>query len=73
MRVDCDIALTFVSIALEEGDPERRRRTAETARKAYDTITRMWEGIKFGEAERRELEDKLGRLKSQLERLGQSF
>lgn len=73
LRVDCDIALTFASIALEKGDSERRRRTAEAARKAYDTITRLWEDIDLGEAERHKLEGKLGRLKSQLEKLGQRF
>src|SRR5215831_9312998 len=41
LRIDSEIALTFSGIALGEGDEEGRKKTAKTARRAYDAIMRL--------------------------------
>lgn len=71
LLIDSDIALTFASIALATTNPEKRRRTTETARKAYVTIMRLWESTELSDAARLKLEANLRRLKNELERLGQ--
>jgi hypothetical protein len=73
LKVDSEIALTFSSIALEATDPEKRRRTIHTARRAYDAIVRLRENVDLTEAENDNLNVNLRRLKSELQRLGQSF
>jgi len=73
MRIDSEIALTFASMALSATDPEKKRRTAAIARKAYDTIIRLWDGTDLGDADRDKLEVNLRRLKSQLRTLGQNL
>lgn len=73
LQVDCEIALTFSNIALQTSDQERRKRTATSARKAYDTILRFKPGTDLGDADRDKLEAKLLRLKSELQSLGQRF
>lgn len=70
LLVDSEIALTFSGIALSTSDPEKKTRTAQTARKAYDTIMRMGESTNISDADREKLDANLRRLKSDLERLG---
>src|SRR5215472_1561813 len=72
LQIDCEIALTFCSLALATSDQEKRRRTIRAARKAYDTIMRLRETTDLSDAENK-LEANLKRLKSELQRLGQSF
>src|SRR5215469_5262052 len=38
LQIDSEIALTFSDIAMHASDHEKRKRTAQTARRAYDTI-----------------------------------
>jgi hypothetical protein len=73
LRIDSKIALTLSSIALGASELQKKRRTAETARKAYDAIMRLREILDLTEAERDELETNLHRLKGDLESLGQTF
>jgi len=73
LQVDSEIALTFASLALEADDQQKRRRTAETARKAYDTIIRLRKDTDLGDAEKDKLEANLRQLKSELQSLGQRF
>lgn len=73
LRIDCDIALTFASVALGATDQEKRRRTTRIAREAYDTILRLKQSTELGEAEEHNLNTDLRRLKSELKTLGQSF
>lgn len=72
LQIDCDIAMTFVSIALEAKDDEKRTRTTRVAREAYDTIVRMKRNTEMGDAERDELDANLRRLEGRLKTLGQS-
>ena len=71
LQVDCEIALTFSSIALETNDQGKKIRTTRTARKAYDSIMRLRKNIEFTEAERQKLDANLQRLKDELQRLGE--
>ena len=74
LLVDSEIALTFSGIALEatdKDDKEKRRRTTQTARKAYDSILRLRNNITLADGERDKLDANLQRLKSELQRLGQ--
>lgn len=73
LQVDSEIALTFSSIALEAIDPEKRRRTIHTARRAYDTIVRLRVDVDLTDAENDKLDINLRRLKIELQSLGQSF
>ena len=73
LQIHSETGLTFSGIALRERDANTRRRTIQTARKAYDTIMRLREGTDLGESDREKLEANLRRLKSELESLGQEF
>ena len=73
LQIDCETALTFSSIALETRNEERRKSATQAARKAYDTIMHLREGTDLSDAERNKLEVNLMRLKSELQRLGESF
>jgi len=73
LQADSEIALTFSGIALQTSDREMRKRRTQIARKAYETIMRLREKINFNEAERDRLDANLQRLKSELQKLGESF
>jgi len=72
LQIDSEIALTFAGIALQTGNKEKKRRTTQTARRAYDTIMQLRRGIDLSDAERRKLDANLERLKSERQRLGQA-
>jgi len=73
LQIDSEIALTFCSLALGANDEEKRRRTTQSARKAYDTIMRLRKGIKLTDAQKGKLDANLQRLKSELRRLGEGL
>lgn len=73
LKVDCNIVLTFAGIALTTTNPEKRRSTTESARKAYDTILRLRKGADLSVTEADKLEANLRRLKGKLHDLGQRF
>lgn len=73
LLVDSEIALTFAGLALQTADDEKRRRRIQVARKAYDTIRRMREGIELSKTESAKLDSNVHRLKSDLQRLGESL
>jgi len=73
LQIDSEIALTFSGIALGASDERTRRRTAQSARKAFDTIMWLRKKIILTDAQRNKLDANLQRLKSELQRLGQSF
>lgn len=72
LQIDSAIALTFSSMALETRNPEKRKRTTWSARKAYDTIMQFRENTDLSDQQRGKLETNLRRLKNELQRLGQS-
>jgi len=73
LQIDSEVALTFSGIALGASDEGKRRRAAQTARKAYDTIRRLRKNIVLTDAQRNKLDANLRRLKSELQKLGESF
>lgn len=73
LQIDSEIGLTFSGIALEANDPEKRKRMAQFARRAYDTIARLRTDVELSQAEGDKLDTNLQRLKSELQRLGQGF
>lgn len=73
LRIDSEIALTFSSIAFGASDGEKKRRTTLTARTAYNSITRLRKNIRLDNIQNKTLDANLDRLKSELQRLGQSF
>ena len=73
LQLDSEIALTFSGIALEAREQEKRTRTTQIARRAYDTIMQLRKDIELSDAEGDKLDSNLQRLKSKLQRLGQSI
>jgi len=73
LQIDSQVALTFSGIALKTSDPEKKNRTTRTARRAHDAIVRLRTDIELNQVETDKLEANLQRLKSELQRLGESF
>jgi len=73
LQIDSQVALTFSGIALTASDPEKRKRTILTARKAYNTIMRLRQDVDLTKGERNKLDVNVARLRSELQRLGQNF
>jgi hypothetical protein len=73
LQIDSEIGLTFSSIALTANDEDKRRRNTQTARKAYDTVTRLKNDINLSDAEKAALDHNLLRLKKELQCLGEKF
>ena len=72
LLIDSGVALTFCGIALAANNEEKRRRTTKMARKAYDTILRLRESADLNDADATKLDRTLLRLKSELQRLGET-
>jgi hypothetical protein len=71
LKIDVETALTFSGLALETDNPEKRNRNRKNARKAYDTILRLWVNVIFTPTEEGWMHEKMGHLKSDLELLGE--
>lgn len=73
LRIDSEMGLTFAGMALYTRDSVKRKRTTQLARKAFDTVMRMKINVLLTDAQSEKLEHNLGRLKGELESLGQQF
>jgi hypothetical protein len=73
LLIDSHAALTFSAIAMGAADSVKKQRTTFAARKAYDTISRLRNGLWLSDAEEGKLDANLQRLKNELQQLGQSF
>lgn len=73
LKVDVATALTFAGLALQAENGIRKRRNQRAARRAYDTICKLAQGVELTGNDARDLADNLGRLKSELQRLGEVF
>lgn len=73
LKIDTQMGLTFSGLALATDDSATRERVIRSARKAYDTVVRLKQGIPLTEVETNSLDRKLGRLRSELESLGETF
>ena len=66
LQIDSQVALTFSGMALAAGNEEKKRRTTRTARKAFDTITRLRNDVELTDAENDKLDRNLEQLKTEL-------
>ena len=73
LKIDVETALTFTGLALETDNQEKKERNRKNARKAYDTIRQLWNKVTFTPSEETFMHEKLGRLKNDLELLGEKF
>ena len=74
LKLDLEIGFTFANVALRAvNNSEKRQRNREMSRKAYDTVSKMARRLDLSGAVRGEVNEKLARLRSQLEQLGERF
>ena len=74
LMTDLDLAMTMAQIAAQAAqDQQKRLRNRENARRAYDAVVQLSHKAILNESEREQLNEKLGRLKSELETLGEKF
>jgi hypothetical protein len=73
LKVDLETALTFVKIAHTTDDEFRKERNCRAARKAYETVVRLQKKVDLTTNDGLALKRGLDRLKSELERLGETF
>lgn len=71
---DLDLAMTLTRIASDsQEDSQKRDRNQASARQAYDSISRISARAVLNDKEREQVKEKLNRLRSALERLGEVF
>ncbi len=73
LNTEVDLAKTFIKMAKEARNRERRKKLRKDARKAYDTVLRFLGKITPSENERAEINAQLAHLKSKLQSLGETF
>jgi hypothetical protein len=73
LKVEVATGLTFAGIAQQTDDAAKKRRNQRSARKAFDTATRLSKDVDFNRAEAELLSRDLERLKSELRNLGEIF
>ena len=73
LRIDVETALTFSGLALQTNNKEKLLRNRRNARRAYDTILRLWHRVTFTPSEEGYMHEMMGRLKNDLELLGERF
>jgi hypothetical protein len=73
LKIDVQTALTFTGLALETDNEEKKIRNRKNARKAYDTILHLWDNVTFTPTDEGYMHEKMGRLKGDLELLGEKF
>jgi hypothetical protein len=73
LLIDSQTALTFSGIALSAVDPAKRKRTSRVARRAYDTITQLRNGVDLSDVDGNRLDANLERLRRELQNLGESI
>jgi len=73
LRIDVETALTFSELALETDNAEKKERNRKNARKAYDTILHLWNGVTFTPSQEVYLHEMMSRLKNDLALLGEDL
>jgi hypothetical protein len=73
LKIDLQTALTFVRIARQTNDEYRKKRNRSAARKAYETVSKLSGKVDLGIEDRWTLRRGLAQLKTDLERLGETF
>jgi hypothetical protein len=73
LKIEVETGLTLSNMALHAGEPIKRQRTTRSARKAYDTIVRLIDGVTLSQDDSEFLTRHMRRLKSELLELGELF
>jgi hypothetical protein len=73
LKLDIQTALTFTSMALTAENGVKRERNRKAARKAYETVMRLSQKVHLTDAEARDLNRGLKRLRSELADLGEAL
>jgi hypothetical protein len=73
LNVEADTGLMFANIAIESDDSEKTTRNQANARLAYDTVLRFIGRVSLSAMEFDGLSSKMGRLKADLQKLGEFF
>jgi len=73
LKIDVEMALTFVQNARQTSDLIRRKRNRHAARRAFYTVTNLMKRVKLNEEDLRTLALGLEQLRSELEELGEQF
>jgi hypothetical protein len=61
LKIDLDMAMTFIEIAVSPTSAERTARCRGEARRAYDTVPRMMNRIDLSQAEAGEIQKRLAK------------
>jgi hypothetical protein len=73
LMVDLDTALAFTQRARQSADAAVKRRNADHARKAYDTVTRLRKKFELDSEQQNAFEQQLSKLKAVLEQFDEEF
>jgi len=73
LKIDLETALTFVTIARQAHDSARKERNCRAARKAYDTVVKLFGRVELNDMDRQVVMDGLLQLQKQLVELGEQF
>lgn len=73
LKIDLETALTFVDSSRLTHDVFRKKRNCQAARKAYDTVVRLISKVDLAAHDRLLVKQRLERLKTELEELGETF
>ena len=73
LRIDVETALTFSGLALRTDNQEKLKRNRKNARRAYDTILHLWHHVTFTPSQEGYMHEMMGRLRNELELLGERF
>lgn len=74
LRTDLDTGLMLAQIATgSRNNSDRQKRNIRKARQAYDTVIKFRSKIRMSTEANNALEEKIGRLRSMLEVLGETF
>jgi hypothetical protein len=73
LKIDVETALTFSGLALKTDNEAKRKRNRHHARRAYDTILRLWDSVTFTPDEEAYMHNMIAHLKNDLEMLGEKF
>jgi hypothetical protein len=73
LKIDVEMALTFVQNARQTSDLARRERNCEAARRAFYTVTSLMNRVKLSEEDIQTVTIGLQKLRSELEQLGEEF
>jgi hypothetical protein len=73
LKIDLETARTFVEIARHPYDDSYKKRNCRSARKAYDTVSKLIDKVHWHARDEVAVKRELRRLKTELEGLGETF